>query len=128
MTAKRAGLAFVFLWFFIGGGGHFVAPAFFMPIMPPWVPWPLAAIYLSGVAELIGAFALLSPRTRAAAGIWLLLVIAAVTPVHIYMLQYPERFPQFPLFVLWLRILIQLLLMACVWWSTRPADFSASSS
>jgi len=119
-TAKRAGLAFVFLWFLIGGVGHFVLPQFFVQIIPPWVPSPLAVIYLSGAGELLGAFALLSARTRSLGGIWLLLIIACVTPVHIYMLQVPERFPQFPVPLLWLRLVIQAGLIICVWRSTRP--------
>ena len=124
---KRAGLVFVFLWFFIGGTGHFLGPEFFLKIVPPWVPNPLAAIYLSGVAELLGALALIPARTRPLAGVWLLGIIVCVTPVHIYMLQAPERFPQFPLFALWLRLPIQLLLMLCVWWSTRPAHTKSVS-
>ncbi|GAC1630785.1 MAG: DoxX family protein [Nevskia sp.] len=120
-AARRAALSFVFLWFFIGGSAHFLLPQFFLPIMPPWVPFPLAAIYLSGAAELAGAFALLSVRLRPAAGIGLCLLILGVTPVHIWMLQVPERFPQFPLFALWLRLPIQVALLACVGWSTRPA-------
>ena len=127
-TARRAGLIFVFLWFFIGGTGHFVVPQFFLQIIPPWVPLPLAAIYFSGAAELIGAFALLSPRLRPLAGIGLLLLIVGVTPVHLYMLQVPERFPQFPIVLLWLRLVLQLLLMICVWRCTRPDRPAAVSA
>jgi uncharacterized membrane protein len=117
---KRAGLAFVFIWFFAGGIGHFAATDFFVSIVPPWVPSPRAMVYVSGMFELIGAFALLSARLRPWAGWGLLLLIVCVTPANLYMWQHPQLFPKFPPALLSVRLLIQVLLIACVWWSTRP--------
>ena len=67
---KRAGLAFTFIWFMVGGIGHFVLPGFFVSICPPWVPEPLAVVYLSGVVEIALALQL--------AGIASLLIVARV--------------------------------------------------
>ncbi len=117
---KRAGLVFTFLWFLIGGIGHFLLPAFFVSICPPWVREPLAVVVLSGIAEIALALQLIPLRTRRWAGYALLALIAAVTPVHIWMLMVPERFPQFPVALLWLRLVIQAAFFANVWWSTRP--------
>lgn len=117
---KRAGLAFTFIWFLVGGIGHFVLPDFFVSICPPWVPRPLAVVYASGVVEIALALQLIPARTRSMAGYALLALIAAVTPVHIWMLMVPERFPQFPVALLWLRLVIQAAFFANVWWSTRP--------
>jgi uncharacterized membrane protein len=119
--AKRAGLIFVFLWFFIGGSGHFIEPQFFQQIVPPWVPYPLETVYVSGLFELLGAFALFVPRLRPLAGIALFALIICVTPANIYMLQNAGHFPWVPVWALWLRLPIQVALLACVWWSTRPA-------
>ena len=41
---RAAGLAFVFLWIFIGGIMHFVATETEASIVPPWMPWPVAAV------------------------------------------------------------------------------------
>ncbi len=117
---KRAGLAFTFIWFLVGGIGHFVLPDFFVSICPPWVPRPLAVVYASGVVEIALALQLIPARTRSMAGYALLALIAAVTPVHIWMLMVPERFPQFPVALLWLRLVIQAAFFVNVWWSTRP--------
>jgi len=95
-------VGFVFLWFFIGGIAHFVATETEMRIVPPWVPWPRAAVLVSGVFELLGAVGLLWRPTRRAAGIGLFLLAIAVTPCHIYMLQRTELFPV-PIWALWLR-------------------------
>ena len=50
--ARYAGLAVVFAWFFLGGISHFTNVDFFLAIMPPYVPFPLAAVYVSGVFEI----------------------------------------------------------------------------
>lgn len=126
-AARKAGIGFVFLWFFLGSLIHFFFTSFDLAIMPPYIPYPLAAVYVSGILEMIGAIALLFAHTRQLAGTMLFLLTIAVTPVHIYMLQYSERFPDVPQWALWLRLVIQALLLACIWWSTR-APVAASRS
>lgn len=115
--AQIGGLAFVFIWFFVGGIMHFVATDTEARIVPPYIPWPVAAVLVSGVFELLGAAGILIGRTRRAAGIGLFLLTLAVTPAHIYMLQRPELFPV-PLWALWLRLPIQAALLWLIVWST----------
>jgi uncharacterized membrane protein len=115
---KRAGLAIVFLWFFIGGIAHFALTETEMRIVPPWVPWPRAAVLASGVFELLGAAGLLWQATRRAAGWGLFALTLAVTPAHFYMLQQPELFPSVPYWALIARLPLQLALLALIVWST----------
>lgn len=117
---KRAGLAFVFLWFLIGGIAHFVATEVEMRIVPPYIRWPRAAVLVSGVFELLGAAGLLWRPTRRAAGIGLFLLTIAVSPCHLYMLQRPDLFPAIPLWALWVRLPIQVALLVLVAWCTVP--------
>jgi uncharacterized membrane protein len=112
------GVALVFLWFFVGGIAHFAATEIEMRMVPPVFPWPREAVLLSGVLELLGAFALLWRPTRRAAGIGLFLLTIAVTPAHFYMLQRPELFPAIPLWALWLRLPVQAGLLWLIYWST----------
>lgn len=114
---QLAGLSFVFLWFFIGGIMHFVATDIEASIVPPYIPWPVAAVLVSGVFELLGAAGIVLPSTRKAAGIGLFLLTLAVTPVHVYMLQNPELFGV-PLWALWLRLPVQAALLWLILWST----------
>lgn len=118
--ARKIGLAIVFGWFFFGGIGHFVMTDFFVGIVPPWVPWPLAAVHVSGVLELLGALGVLLPATRRWAGLGLFLLTLAVTPANVHMWLHPELFPKFSETALTLRLLVQVLLLACIAWSTRP--------
>ncbi len=115
---RAAAIAFVFLWFFVGGIAHFALTGTEMRIVPPWMPWPRAAVLVSGVAELGGAAGLLWRPMRRAAGWWLFALTLAVTPTHFYMLQRPDLFPSVPLWALVVRLPIQVALLALIAWST----------
>jgi uncharacterized membrane protein len=120
--ARRVGLALVFLWFLVGGIAHFAATETEIRIVPPYIPWPLAAVWVSGAFELLGAVGLLLAGTRRAAGIGLFALTIAVTPVHFYMLQRPDLFAV-PYWALVLRLPLQLALLAliarCTFWKPR---------
>lgn len=118
--SKTAAIAFVFIWFAVGGLGHFVAPDFFIKIVPPYIPYPEAAVYVSGVFELLGAAGLLLPQWRARAGIGLFLLTLSVTPANVHMWMHPEQFPLMPQpwlsLVLSFRLVLQVFLLFCIWW------------
>ena len=119
-NVQLLGLSVVFIWFFIGGVMHFAATDAEASIVPPYIPWPVAAVLISGVFELLGAVGILLPATRKIAGSGLFLLTLAVTPAHIYMLQRPELF-HVPIWALWLRLPIQVALLGLILWSTwRP--------
>ena len=88
--------------------------------MPPFLPFHLAAVYISGAFEIVGALGLLHSKTRRTAGIRLFLLTIAVTPVNIYMWMTPTAFPDVPESFLALRLVAQVLLLMCIWWSTMP--------
>jgi uncharacterized membrane protein len=129
----RVAVAFVFLWFFIGGVAHFVFTEAEMRIVPPYIPWPRGAVLVSGVFELLGAVGLLWPATRRAAAWGLFALTLAVTPAHIYMLQQPELFSSVPYWALVLRLPLQVALLALIAWiasrpvAPEPATRSAST-
>jgi len=112
---RLAGLMLIFLWFSVGGIAHFAFTDTEMSIVPPYIPWPRAAVLLSGVFELLGAAGILYRPTRRAALWGLFALTLAVTPCHIYMLQYPERF-HIPYSALVARLPLQLGLMALIMW------------
>lgn len=120
--ARRIGLGIVFSWFFFGGIGHFVAADFFISIVPPWVPWPAAAVYVSGVIEIALAVAVLRPSLRAMAGFGLILLTLAVTPANAHMWMNPELFPDVPPAVLSIRLVVQVALLGCIAWSTGAGE------
>jgi len=117
---RKLGLGIVFCWFFFGGIGHFVATDFFTSIVPPYVPSPRTVVYVSGVFEILGALGILIAATRFWAGIGLFLLTICVTPANVHMWMHPEQFEGFSPTMLTLRLVIQVLLLACILWSTQP--------
>jgi uncharacterized membrane protein len=117
---KILALAFVFLWFFIGGIAHFAFTELEMKIVPPWLPAHRELVLISGVFELIGAIGILFTRTRRIAGWGLILLTVAVTPANIFMLQNASQFPEVSYWALVARLPLQLLLLLCIWWATEP--------
>jgi uncharacterized membrane protein len=119
------GLVIMGLFYVVAGINHFRSPLTYLAVMPPYIPWPLVMIYISGVAEILGGIGVLVPdgfvfaRTRAFAAWGLVALLIAVSPVHINMCLHPEQFPGVPLWAIWLRLPLQLPLIAWAWYYTR---------
>jgi uncharacterized membrane protein len=124
---RYLGLAVVFLWFAIGGVGHFLKPQMFVSVVPPYVPFPLEVVYITGVMELLGAIGVCLPRWRQRAGTALFIFTICVTPANIYMWMNAELFPGVSETALGVRLIIQVLLLACIWWSTRERHMALPS-
>jgi uncharacterized membrane protein len=108
---------------FIGAGfNHFVIPRHYRRIVPPSVDeWMGAdtAVAVSGVAELAGGLAVLVPRTRRLAGLWLIALLAAVFPANLHMARNPHLFQRIPRWALYARLPLQPLMMWWAWRATR---------
>jgi uncharacterized membrane protein len=117
---KRIGLLLVAAFFGFAGVSHFTNEAFFVRIVPPWLPAPLLMVQLSGIAEIAGGVGVLIPRTRRLAGFCLLALLAAVYPANVHMALHPEQFPDMTPTALYARLPFQFVFAACVWWATKP--------
>ena len=103
------------------GANHFLNAEFYLAIMPPYLPWHLALVYLSGAAEILLGVGVLVPRTRALAGWGLVALLVAVFPANLHMaLAEPGTYAGIPAWALWLRLPVQAVLIAWAWWVTRP--------
>jgi uncharacterized membrane protein len=67
----------------VAGVFHVTAPDGFLLIVPVWVPWPREVVFLTGLAEIAGAAALLTQRLRWWAGAMLALYAVAVFPANV---------------------------------------------
>ena len=97
---------------------HFVSPAFFISIVPAWVPYPAAMVAVSGVAEIAGGLGLLSSRTRRMAGIGLIVLFICVFPANINQAIHhlPLNGKAVPPAFLWARLFLQPVFIAWAWW------------
>ena len=126
MTWRRAALALVFIWFFFGGLGHFAWSNTFTHVVPSWVPYPRAVNLFTGVCDIAGAIGVLWPRTRRLAGYALILYCLCVWPVHFDMVTHAEQYARIGLPVLWLRLLLQPVLMAIIWFAAVKKPVTAA--
>jgi uncharacterized membrane protein len=119
---RAALLLLASLFFVFAGVSHFTNPDFFVSIVPPYLPAPLALVYVSGVFEILGGLGVLLPATRRWAGWGLLGLLVAVYPANVHMALSPEPFVAegTPLWALYLRLPFQFVFMAWVWWATKP--------
>lgn len=102
------------------GANHFLNTPFYVSIIPPYLPWPLALVYLSGIAEIgLGAL-LLIQRWSVLAGWGLIALLIAVFPANIHMALHPELYTYASPLGLWLRLPLQGVLIAWAYWYTRP--------
>ena len=118
----------VLLWlmgtFYIGAGAnHFLAPDFYLPMMPPYLPLHLELVYLSGLAEMALGAAVLVPRLRPRAAWGLILLLIAIFPanIHIALHNVPLGGAAEGAGIWnWVRLPFQLLFILWAWWYTRP--------
>lgn len=124
MRRKTVSIYLLALFFSFAGVMHFVHPNVFMRAMPPYLPYPLELVFISGVFEILGGVGLLAPRPklRAAAGIGLVALLVAVFPVNINMALNPHLFKEIPAVVLYGRLPLQLLFILWVRWASKPLN------
>jgi uncharacterized membrane protein len=102
---------------FIGAGSlHFLKTRIYLQIMPPYIPWHLAMVYISGGFEILGGAGLLFAQTRRFAAWGLVALLIAVFPANLYM---ATDMPSVPAVIRWGRLPIQLLLIWWVLWCTK---------
>jgi uncharacterized membrane protein len=110
------------IFYSLAGTLHFLRPAMYLKIMPPYIPWPLPMVYLSGAAEILGGIGLLIPPLRRSAALGLVALLIAVFPANVYMATNPAQAGAGAIApaALWGRLLLQPLLIWWVLWCTRP--------
>jgi uncharacterized membrane protein len=128
MPTLRSALKLLFGLFFVGAGiNHFFRTGFYLRMMPSYVPFHLAMVQASGVAEIVLGVFLLIPRTSAAAAWGLIALLIAVFPANLQMALHPETFPEFSLTALRLRLPLQMVLIAWAYWYTTMEPRRARS-
>lgn len=105
--------------YLVAGAGHFLLTRVYLGIMPDYLPAHRELVLLSGAAEMAGGLGVLLPPTRRIAAWGLVALLIAVMPANVWMAQHPERYPSIPVWLLWMRLPLQLPLIAWAWWYTR---------
>lgn len=114
---QRFSIALLVLLFIAAGVNHFVSPGVYLKIMPGYLPWPLALVYVSGFFEVLGGVGLAMPRVRRTAGWGLIALLIAVFPANVDMVVNADQFPNIPYWALVARLPLQGVIIAWVWWA-----------
>jgi uncharacterized membrane protein len=88
-------------------------------MVPDWVPFPEAVVFVTGVFEVAGAVGIVLPQTRRVAGICLCLLFAAMFPANMKAAREGLAIGGTPATDLVLRSPMQILFIWLAWWSTR---------
>jgi len=99
--------------YILAGLNHFWHVSFYTKMLEGFLPFPLALVYISGVAEILCGLGLLIPQTRKAAAWGTIALLVAVLPANINMALHPDQFGLAPV-GLYLRLPVQLFL---IWWA-----------
>ena len=107
-------------WFYIAVGiSHFTDQNWFVQIVPPYLPFKLELVYVSGFFEIIFGFMLILPSCRYYAGWGLILLLIAVYPANIYLAQTNGAAMNTSALVAWGRLPFQFLFIGIAYWHTK---------
>jgi len=118
---KRALLWLMGIFYIIAGIIHFAHPEYYVLMMPGYLPWPAALIFLSGLAEVGLGVAVLIPAVRRQAAWGIILLLIAIFPANIHIALH-----NVPVFGAtegagvwnWVRLPLQGVLILWAWWYT----------
>lgn len=114
---RKVSVVVLAVFFVVAGANHFRSPGTYLPMMPGYLPWPLALIHLSGVAEMAGGIGICIPKWRRLAGWGLIALLVAIFPANVEMLVHrvPLAGRTIPEWVLWARLPLQAVLIVWVY-------------
>ena len=75
------------IFYVIVGIKHFIEPEYFLSIVPPYLPYHLELVYVSGLFEVLFGILILLPKYRYYGAIGLILLLIAVFPANLYLAQ-----------------------------------------
>jgi uncharacterized membrane protein len=106
---------------FIGSGvNHLWHPVAYLVGMPPYLPWPLPLIYISGVIAIVLGILLMTPQYSVMAAWGMVVWLIAVFPANVHMASNSYLYLPVIAVLLWLRLPLQFLLILWVYRYTQP--------
>ncbi len=121
-TFKEITVYVLSLFYIYVGIKHFIDPYWFVQIMPPYLPYHLELVYLSGFFEVFLGFLLLFNNSRKYAAYGIILLLIAVYPANIYLAfnDLPQKALDISSFAAsWIRLPIQFVLIGVAFWHSQ---------
>ena len=107
--------------YIIVGVKHFTDVDFFLVIVPPYIKFPLLAVYISGFFEIVFGLLLIPRSTRKFAGIGIIVLLISVFPANIYLYisEVPQKIYGITKNDALLRLPFQLPLILLAYWHSK---------
>jgi uncharacterized membrane protein len=104
------------VFYTLAGINHFIHPDIYYDIIPPWLPYPMELVYISGGAEIAAGLLLLLPYTRRIGAWFIIALLLAVFPANVQMTinYFHEGQPMF-----WLTLVRLPLQFVLIWWAWK---------
>lgn len=118
--AKSISKFILAIFMIIAGIMHFVNPAFFLKIVPPYLPLHKELVLVSGIFEVLLGILLMVPQTSRKAAWGIVALLIAVFPANLHLYQHQEILPASPIIHM-LRLLLQGVFIVWAYWHARPA-------
>ena len=101
------------------GVSHFTSPIWYVQIVPPYLPYKLELVYISGLFEILFGGMLFFKKTRFLAGWGLILLLIAVYPANIYLAQTNGAAMNTTPLIAWGRLPVQFIFVGLAYWHSK---------
>ena len=101
------------------GISHFTSPLWYVQIVPPYLPYKLELVYISGLFEILFGGMLFFKKTRFLAGWGLILLLIAVYPANIYLAQTNGAAMNTTPLIAWGRLPVQFIFIGLAYWHSK---------
>jgi uncharacterized membrane protein len=110
----------LFVMFLFTASSHFTkTKEDFVKMVPSVFPFPRQIIFITGIFEILGAIGIIIIGLRSIAGVCLIILLVAMFPANYNAaknkIMFREKLPT----PLWLRLPIQIIFIALLWWTTQ---------
>ncbi len=116
---KLISIVLMSLFYVSVGISHFTDPYWFVQIVPPYLPYKLELVYISGFFEIILGLMILIPSVRLYAGWALIILLIAVYPANIYLAQTNGAAMNTTPLIAWGRLPFQFVFIGLAYWHTK---------
>lgn len=122
LTFKKISFVLLTALYLVAGSNHFVHPAGYLKLIPPYLPFPQILNLLAGFFEILFGLMLIFKPTRKYAVYGIILMLIAFIPAHIYMIQIAPFMLEKLLVtktVAWIRLPLQAVLIVWAYWHRK---------
>lgn len=109
--------------FVMAGINHFIDPAAYYPLIPPYLPQPELLNLMSGVLEVLFGIGLMTEKFRRASAYGIIILMILFIPAHVHHIQMDGCVSEnicIPLWAAWVRlIIIQPLIILWAYYCRR---------